>query len=76
MSQLDAATAERLAQLERDLRHAQAMATQPKFTQSRKVFWQMHARQIQAQIEVIEELTQNAQMAFAELEDNRQEGLL
>ena len=73
---MQAETVQRLAQLERDLKHAMAMATQPRFTQSRRVYWQMHARTIQAQIEVIEQMAESSQMAFAEIESIRQEGLL
>ena len=76
MPHLDSDTVERLAKLERDLKQAQAMATQPKFTPTRRMYWQGHARIIQAQIEVIEQMAESSQMAFAELENVRQGSLL
>jgi len=75
---LSAEQVQRLAQLERDLKHAQACAMQPKYTDARRAYWQgrvkaireeiaeleftaqVNARTIQARIEVLEEMRQEA----------------
>ena len=75
MPHLDASTLERLAGLERDLKQAAAMATQPKFTATRRMYWQARARTIQAKIEVIEQMAESSRLAFEGLEAARQEGL-
>ena len=61
-----------IEELERELKHAQAMAEQPKFAQTRRIFWQAHARAIQARIEVLE----SSQLAFESMEQVRQGSLL
>ena len=76
MAHLPSDTVQRLARLERELKHAMAMAEQPKLPQVRRIFWQVHARTIQGQIEDLEAMAQSSQLAFKELEDKRQEGLL
>lgn len=75
MAHLPSDTVQRLAKLERELKHAQAMSEQPKLPQVRRIFWQVHARTLQGQIEVLEAMAQSSRQAFGELEQARQEEL-